>query len=89
MVKEALAARWIDLDTLGFATGLDFPDALGGGAALGYYGSGLLLTRADALPEVVDTFLADHEYEIGRADMFGGTTVVSESVKSAVYDALR
>jgi putative cell wall-binding protein len=89
IVEGGIAGRWIDLDTLGFATGLNFPDALGGGAALGCYGSGVLLTTPGALPTSVTTFLDDHEYQIGRADFFGGTDVISEAVKTAVAAKLQ
>ena len=88
-VENGLAARLIDLDTLGVATGLNFPDALGGGSALGWYGSPLLLTRDTSVPESVLTFLADHEYEIGRVDVFGGSDVVSDAVKSTIGGKLK
>ena len=89
VVEGGLANRWVDLDTLGFATGYNFPDALGGGAALGWYGGALLLSDASALPGSVETFLEDHEYEIGRADFFGGTDVVSDAVKDEVSGLLK
>jgi len=81
---KGLAYRWIDLDTVGFATGMNFPDALGAGAALGHYGSPLLLTSSTALSPATAAFLEDHEYEIGRVNSFGGTSVVS----ATVYDAI-
>ena len=89
IVEGGLQKRWIDLDTLGIATGLNFPDALGGGAALGYYGSALLLTRADSLPGNVKDFLDENAYRIGRVDVFGGTSVVSETVKTEVHSYLK
>ncbi|MDO8879235.1 MAG: cell wall-binding repeat-containing protein [Coriobacteriia bacterium] len=89
IVNGGLEARWIDLDTLGFATGFNFPDALGGGAALGCYGSPLLLTAPTSLPDSVAAFLESHEYEIGRADFFGGIDVVSEAVKTTVTNKLK
>jgi putative cell wall-binding protein len=84
IIDAGLAKRWIDLDTLGVATGVNFPDALGGGAALGYYGSPVLLTSGTALSPAAAAFLDRHQYEIGRVDVFGGTTTVSDTVKSAV-----
>jgi putative cell wall-binding protein len=89
VIENGLTARLIDLDTLGVATGLNFPDALGGGSALGWYGSPLLLTRDTSVPESVLTFLADHEYEIGRVDVFGGSDVVSDAVKSTIGGKLK
>lgn len=84
VVNEGLSRAWIDLDTLGIATGTNFPDALGGGAALGYYGSPVLLTSGTALSGAASAFLTQHEYEIGRVDVFGSTAAVS----AAVYDAV-
>lgn len=89
IVEQALAARLIDLDTLGVATGLNFPDALGGGAALGWYGSPLVLTKPTELPAGVTAFLEEHEYEIGRLDVFGGSDVVSDAVKNAIAAKLK
>lgn len=80
--------HWIDLDTLGVATGLNFPDALGGGAALGVYGSGLLLVR-DYAPSTVTTWVAAHKNSIGRIDVFGGSDVVPESVKTQLHDLIK
>ena len=82
VVEGGLEMRWIDLDTLGVATGANFPDALGGGAALGYYGSGLVLTPTGSMNADVISFLTNHEYEIGRLDVFGGTAAVSDVVKT-------
>ncbi|MBN2848424.1 MAG: cell wall-binding repeat-containing protein [Coriobacteriia bacterium] len=89
VIEHGLEARWIDLDTVGIATGLNFPDALGGGAALGCYGSPLLLTRATSVPDSVTTFLVVHEYEIGRIDVFGGADVVSDTVKNTIAGKLK
>jgi putative cell wall-binding protein len=89
VANGGLTQRWIDLDTLGVATGENFPDALGGGAALGYYGSGLVLTRAQTLPSEVASFLTVHEYEIGRLDVFGGTGTVSDTVKTGIATRLK
>jgi len=89
VIEHALEARWIDLDTLGVATGANFPDALGGGAAMACYGSPILLTPATSVPASVNTFLTAHEYDVGRMDVFGGTTVVSDSVKNSIASKLK
>lgn len=89
VIENGLEARLIDLDTLGVVTGSNFPDALGGGAALGCYGSPLLLTRATLVPNSVMVFLQDHEYEIGRLDVFGGSSVVSNGVRDTIAGELK
>ncbi len=84
VVGTAVSLNWVDLDTIGIATGLDFPDALGGGAALGSYGSPLLLTRPTALPPDIAEAITDHQHATGRIDIFGGTGVVSDGVRSSI-----
>lgn len=89
IVDNGLEARYIDLDTLGIATGLNFPDALGGGAMLGWYGSPLLLTQPTIVPASVSAFLSEQEYQVGRLDIFGGSDVVSDSVRRAIAAKLK
>ncbi|MRR10958.1 hypothetical protein EG835_00340 [bacterium] len=89
IVSRALDANWIDLDTLGIATGTNFPDALGGGAALGTYGSPLLLVKPGVVPDPVDAFMDAHPAETGRLDVFGGSDVVFDSVKNDLAARLR
>lgn len=84
VAQNGLDYRWVDLDSVGFATGENFPDALGAGAALGYYGSPLLLTGGTALAPATGAFLDAHQYQVGRVNTFGGTSVVS----AATYDAI-
>ncbi|MBN2839914.1 MAG: cell wall-binding repeat-containing protein [Coriobacteriia bacterium] len=88
VLGNAIASNYLDLDTVGIATGLNFPDALGGGAALGTYGSPILLTNPSALPTTVEERITDHRWEIGRIDVFGGTSVVSDGVKNTVAGLL-
>jgi beta propeller repeat protein len=85
VIEKGLANRWIDLDTLGVAVGTKFPDALGGGAALGYYGSAIILTDGASLSPATSAFLTNHEYEIGWVDVYGD----KNSVSDAVYDAIK
>lgn len=89
VVEHGLENRWIDLDTLGVATGANFPDALGGGAAMGWYGSPIVITQPTTVPATLSTFLTDHEYDVGRIDVFGGPDVVSDGVKNAIASKLR
>ncbi len=65
------------------ATGENFPDALGGGAAAGYQKGPVLLTRATGLPSVTATELS--RLRPGRIVILGASGVVS----SHVADQLR
>ncbi len=53
------------------------------------YGSPLILTPPTSVPTVVNTFLTEHEYDVGRVDVFGGTVVVSDGVKNAIASKLK
>jgi putative cell wall-binding protein len=76
--------------TLGFATGLNFPDALSGGAAMATLGGPLLLTEKDAVPPATAQYLnavkAIGSVEGGR--VFGGPTVVTDRAVSELQAML-
>ncbi|MHB1017632.1 MAG: cell wall-binding repeat-containing protein [Coriobacteriia bacterium] len=84
VAQKGLDYRWVDLDTVGFAIGTNFPDALGSGAALGSYGSVLLLTHGTVLSPPTAAFLDAHPYQIGRVNAFGGADVLSSTVYNAI-----
>lgn len=83
VIDNGVEARLIDLDTVGVATGLNFPDALGGGAALAHYGSPVLLVR-DPMPAGVMGWLDENGLAIGRLDIFGGSDVVSTGIENTL-----
>jgi putative cell wall-binding protein len=89
IARNSYYLRTLDFDMIGIATGENFPDALGGGAACGYYGSPLLLTRNASVPTGLSEFLTTHEYRIGRGDIFGGADVVSDGVRTAIRGMLK
>lgn len=89
VARNAYYRRALDFDVIGIATGEKFPDALGGGAACGYYGSPLLLSRNTSVPTGLSDFLADHEYAIGRGDIFGGADVVGETTRAGIRALLK
>ena len=89
VATKGLEYRWVDLDTIGVAIGTNFPDALGGGSALGYYGSPVILTSGTALSGATGVFLDAHAYEVGRVDVFGSTDVFSDAVKNAIAAKVR
>lgn len=89
IARKSIERRWLDVDMLGIATGLSFPDALAGGAACSVYGSPLLLTDPTSLPSSLNYFINEHDASVGRVDVFGGTSVVSDAAKNAIMSELK
>ncbi len=77
--------RW---DGVGIATGLEFPDALSGGAMLGQLNSVLLLTKQAELSGPAATRLKTNRDFIGAVHFIGGTAAVNSSVRDAVTKQL-
>jgi putative cell wall-binding protein len=82
--EEAFEAG--SVETVVIATGMNWPDALGGAALAAAYEGPILLTAPDALPDAVTG-------EIGRlgasdAIILGGPKAVSEDVRSALQAQL-
>jgi len=86
--EAGVARGWLDYDRVGVATGLNFPDALGGGAASGYQGSPILLTAPSSIPEALDDLLGTNRYGIGGIEVYGGEAVVSPYVFGRLDDYL-
>lgn len=88
VVNNGIASDVIDLDTLGFATAANFPDALAGGVGVSTgHGALLLVPPSGPLPSNsaqpylgVQQFLSAHAWEIGRAEIYGGTSAVDAGV---------
>lgn len=85
VIDDLGAASWADV---GLATGVNFPDALSGGAACGSRGGMLLLTEPTQLNAGVAAKLAEESAAINRVTIFGGTSAVSSAVQTAVGGAL-
>lgn len=86
--EQGVARGWLDYDRIGVATGMDFPDALGGGAASGYQGSPILLTAPTSVPESLDDFLGTNRYGVGGIEVYGGDAVVNPYVFGRLDDYL-
>jgi putative cell wall-binding protein len=71
------------------ATGLNFPDALTGGAHVGRTSSVLLLTPTTTVPSVVTGFLQRRAGSISGGDVLGGRSAVDSIVKITVEETLR
>jgi putative cell wall-binding protein len=79
---------WGDNAIVGIATGREFADALGGGAAIGAQGGVLLTTEVTALPAATQTYLQDAAPGVIEVRIFGGTGAVTDAVKAAIDKAL-
>lgn len=90
-----LAAQWhVDAGVAGYhyvgvATGLNFPDALGGGAAAGAKGGVLLLTMVDSLPAPTQAALSTNKALIDEVHVYGGIGAVNATVYGLIEDALQ
>jgi putative cell wall-binding protein len=74
--------------SVGFATGLDFPDALSGGAMLARAGAPLVLTSRVNPNSAVTSYLTDVASTVTSAHLFGGTAVISSNAASTISTAL-
>ena len=84
-----VAAKFFTAPTaVGIATGLDFPDALAGGAQIGAAGGPLLLTAKDALSAVTATYLHDNKASITAGYVYGGTSAVADATVAQIEAAL-
>lgn len=70
-------------NVFGVATGLNFPDALAGGALLGTLGGPLLLTTPTASNANVSQYLDLDSASLSAQAVFGDTGVVSNAVSNA------
>jgi putative cell wall-binding protein len=75
--------------TLGVATGTNFPDALAAGALLAHAGAPLVLTSGGSLPSATLQYVTSVASSATSAHVFGGTSAVSDSVRTAVSNALQ
>ncbi|MEA3056394.1 MAG: hypothetical protein QOD30_1826 [Actinomycetota bacterium] len=69
---------------VGMASGVNYPDALAGGAHIVGKGGGLLLTAPGALPDVIKRYLKDHASGIGHAYVYGGSGAVNDPVLNEI-----
>jgi hypothetical protein len=74
--------------SVGVATGMDFPDALAGGAFLAHSTAPLVLVAAGSLPSVVSTYLTSVKASAATANLFGGTAALSDALQTQVETSL-
>jgi hypothetical protein len=85
LVAESFFA---DPPVVGVATGLDFADALAGGAQVGAAGGPLVLTEPDRLTGSAAAYLESVAGGLSTAYLYGGTEALSPAVADAVRDIL-
>ena len=69
---------------VGVASGTNYPDGLGGGAHAARKGGALVLALPDDVPAATRTYLRDRSSTINRGWLYGGTSALSERVRSCV-----
>jgi len=84
VAEYAVTEGWATYSYIGIATGLNYPDALGGCAATAWSGGVLLLTDPKTLSAPVASVITDNKADIGMVEIFGGTSAVSQGVFNAV-----
>ncbi len=80
IADRGVAEGWGAWSTVGVATGVNFPDGLAGGVAVGAKGGVLLLVEANAVPAAVASKLVMEEPNIIELIVFGGPTAISDTV---------
>lgn len=84
----AIGAGKADASHVGIATGLRFPDALAGGAAIGFRGGVLLMSRPGDLSPVTAAFLESQCDTASRVVLLGSDTAVSGRAEWGINQAL-
>lgn len=75
---------WTSWGFVGIATGLNFPDALGGGIGAGELGGVLLLTTPTTLAPECGSALSANKADVLDVQVFGGPTAVTDGVLAAI-----
>ncbi|MHB1341813.1 MAG: cell wall-binding repeat-containing protein [Coriobacteriia bacterium] len=84
--ERAKAEGWLTFANVGIA--VSTIDALSGSVAMGHLGGPILLSTATALPAETRAFLVANQWEIELAQVFGGTTAVTQAVLNSVYEII-
>ena len=73
---------------VGIASGVNFPDALAGGAHAARRGSPLLLSPPEGLPGPVASYLQARRDPITAGVLYGGSVALSENVRTGAEQAI-
>ncbi|MDP2234399.1 MAG: cell wall-binding repeat-containing protein [Actinomycetota bacterium] len=88
VAEECVSLGWGDWNAIGLATGMNFPDALSGGAALGTRGGVLLLTETGTLSQAAYDAISGNASPTTIALVLGGTAAVNDAVIQTVRGLL-
>ncbi|MDO8987075.1 MAG: cell wall-binding repeat-containing protein, partial [Coriobacteriia bacterium] len=88
VAEECVGLGWGDWSAIGLATGMNFPDALSGGAALGTRGGVLLLTEAGSLSQAAYDAISGNASPATMALVLGGSAAVNDAVIQTVRGLL-
>lgn len=87
LLEYAIGAAWTTPEAVGVASGANFPDALGGGAAMGALHGALILTEPATLGSASTQALARCAPTANDVRVFGGIAAVTPSVMDSIAGA--
>ena len=88
VAENAVEWGFASFGYVGVATGENYPDALAGGVGAGVQGGVVALTASSALSPATKTMFETHGAKVLYLEVFGGTSAVSTTVRTAIEDAL-
>ncbi|MHB8050779.1 MAG: cell wall-binding repeat-containing protein, partial [Coriobacteriia bacterium] len=89
VVRSAMMTWAIPMVDIGLASGENFPDALAGGAIMGYKHGLLLLTRPSELSAPTAALITENKATIESVEFFGGTYALTPAIPTAVQQLLQ
>ncbi|HEY3317087.1 MAG TPA: cell wall-binding repeat-containing protein [Coriobacteriia bacterium] len=89
VAEKAVGRGWASRANVGLSTAWNFPDALGGGAAVGQRGGVMLFSDRLALTPATKSQLEAHKADVQRVYLLGSASVLSETVRSNVIGGLQ
>ena len=89
VIRGAMSTWSIPMIDIGLASGADFPDALAGGAVMGYKHGLLLLTQPTSLSAPTATLITENKVTIDSVEFFGGTGALAPAIPTTVKQLLQ
>jgi putative cell wall-binding protein/sugar lactone lactonase YvrE len=88
IAEYGMDERDMDWAQMGFATGLNFPDALTGGVLQGTDSTTMLLVAGDTLSTTVADALSDRKDAVYDVRYFGGVDVLGQNARDGIENLL-